>query len=87
MRNIKALREIQGTHEPTFDRDVLGLSDCGCNAGFDGGIVLDCFFGSGTVGLVALKNARNFIGIELSQAYIEMALKRLSPYLAQTRLV
>ena len=63
-----------------------GLTDCGCNAGFDGGIVLDPFMGSGTVALVAMQNARNFVGIELSQAYIDMALKRLEPYLLQTRL-
>jgi DNA modification methylase len=66
---------------------ATGLTDCDCNAGFDGGIVLDPFIGSGTVGLVAMQNARNFIGIELSQAYIEMAIKRLQPYLLQTRLL
>jgi site-specific DNA-methyltransferase (adenine-specific) len=65
---------------------VLGFKECDCNAGFDGGIVLDPFIGSGTVGLVAMQNARNFIGIELSQAYIDMAMKRLEPYLLQTRL-
>lgn len=50
------------------------------------GIVLDPFLGSGTVALVALQNARNFIGIELNQSYIDMAMKRLEPYLLQTRL-
>lgn len=42
-----------------------------------GGIVLDPFFGSGTTGLVALQNARKFIGIELNQEYIKLAEKRL----------
>jgi DNA modification methylase len=42
-----------------------------------GGIVLDPFFGSGTTGLVALQNARKFIGIELNPEYIKMAEKRL----------
>jgi DNA modification methylase len=50
------------------------------------GTVLDPFMGAGTVALVALQNARNFVGIELSQDYINMAMKRLEPYLLQTRL-
>jgi site-specific DNA-methyltransferase (adenine-specific) len=63
-----------------------GLSDCGCNAGFDSGIVLDPFFGAGTTGLVALKQNKKFIGIELNPEYIEIAKKRLKPFLEQTSL-
>jgi DNA modification methylase len=37
-----------------------------------GGIVLDPFFGSGTTGIVALKNERNYIGIELNEEYIKI---------------
>jgi site-specific DNA-methyltransferase (adenine-specific) len=51
------------------------------------GVVLDPFAGSGTTGLVALKNARNFIGIELNADYIELAQKRLKPYLNQRLLI
>lgn len=40
--------------------------------------ILDPFFGSGTTGLVALRNNRSFIGIELNPDYIEIAKKRLS---------
>ncbi len=40
-------------------------------------IVLDPFFGSGTVGLVAKKLNRDYIGIELNPEYIEMAEKRI----------
>ena len=37
------------------------------------------FMGSGTTGMVALQNQRNFIGIELNPVYIEIAEKhRLS---------
>lgn len=43
----------------------------------EGGIVLDPFMGSGTTGVVARKLNRKFIGIELSQSYCDMAIKRL----------
>lgn len=52
-----------------------------------GGTVLDCFAGAATTGLVALKLARNFIGIELNPEYIKIAQKRLEPYLLQSRLI
>ena len=41
------------------------------------GIVLDPFFGAGTTGLVALKQNKKFIGIELNKKYIKIAKKRL----------
>lgn len=50
------------------------------------GIVLDPFFGSGTTGVVALKQRKKFIGIELNPEYIEIAKKRLKPYLEQRKL-
>ncbi len=52
----------------------------------EGGIILDPFFGAGTTGLVALKQNKKFIGIELNPEYIEIAKKRLKPYLEQTKL-
>lgn len=54
-----------------------GWTDCGCNAGFSKGIVLDPFFGSGTTGLVAKNLNRGYIGIELNSDYIKIAEKRL----------
>ena len=42
------------------------------------GIILDPFFGAGTTGLVAKKLGRRFIGIELNEAYIGMAQKRIA---------
>ncbi len=59
---------------------------CDCNAKFTGGIVLDPFFGAGTTGLVALKQNKKFIGIELNSEYIEIAKKRLKPYMEQRKL-
>lgn len=42
-----------------------------------GDIILDPFFGAGTVGLVARKLSRNYIGIELNAEYIALAQKRI----------
>lgn len=64
-----------------------GLSNCNCNAGFHTGIVLDPFFGAGTTGLVALKQNRKFIGIEINPKYVKIAKRRLKPYLEQEKLI
>ena len=42
-----------------------------------GGIVLDPFMGAGTTALVALKQRKRFIGIEIKREYIDMAKKRI----------
>lgn len=62
---------------PVVSTEIIGLTDCGCNAGFSGGIVLDPFMGAGTTALVARKLNRNYIGFELNPQYIEIANKRL----------
>jgi DNA modification methylase len=60
-----------------YQQIYKGYTDCGCNAGWEGGIVLDPFIGSGTVAKVAKKLKRNWIGIELNPKYIKMAKKRI----------
>ena len=46
----------------------------------EGDVVLDCFSGSGTVGVAALKNNRKFIGCEISPEYYQKSLERLKQY-------
>lgn len=60
---------------------------CNCNAGWEGGIVLDPCLGSGTTALVALKMGRRFIGIEIVKEYCEMAERRIKPYMEQKKLI
>ncbi len=49
--------------------------------------VLDPFFGSGTVGIVAHKHGRNFTGIELSKTYLDdIAIPRIESETAQLKL-
>ena len=43
----------------------------------DSKIVLDCFMGSGTTGIVAKRMNRDFIGIELDEEYFKIAKERI----------
>ena len=66
---------VKDAHFATYPPDLI--EPCilaGCP---DGGMVLDPFTGSGTTGLAAIRHGRQFIGIELNPAYIEIAEKRL----------
>jgi site-specific DNA-methyltransferase (adenine-specific) len=58
-------------------RTVGDLVPCGCQAPTVPGVVLDPFFGSGTVGVVAEQHERDWIGIELNPEYAEMASARI----------
>lgn len=51
-----------------------------------GGVVLDPFAGTGTTGIVARKQNKNFIGIELNSEYCKIAEARIKPYLEQEKL-
>ena len=53
------------------------IPTCKCNVDVVPGTVLDCFVGSGTTGVVALRHGRNFVGIELNSEYVEMARNRI----------
>jgi len=50
---------------------------CDHDAGTAPAVVLDPFFGAGTVGLVARENGRDYIGIELNPEYAAMAEARI----------
>lgn len=51
---------------------------CKCNAETRPAVVLDPFFGSGTVGLVSDRLGRDCIGIDLNPAYTEMQRERIT---------
>jgi DNA modification methylase len=50
---------------------------CTCQNEVRPGLVLDPFFGSGTVGAVAARLGRDWLGIELNPDYVELARQRL----------
>lgn len=68
-------KSIKDAHFATFPFDLV--EPCVLAGCPEGGTVLDPFFGSGTTGLAADKNNRNYIGIELNPDYIKIANSRL----------
>lgn len=54
------------------------LPACKCATEAQPGVVLDPFFGAGTVGLVAERNGRDWVGIEINARYAEIANQRLA---------
>jgi DNA modification methylase len=75
-------KPFKGAHFAVFPPDLA--EPCvlaGCPAG---GTVLDPFNGSGTCGVVAVKNGRNYVGIELNPEYAEMSRARIEYALRTT---
>lgn len=71
-------KPIPEAHFATFPIELPEkILNCACP---EKGIVLDPFFGSGTVGVAAEKLNRQWLGIELKQEYIDIATKRLESY-------
>jgi site-specific DNA-methyltransferase (adenine-specific) len=69
----------RGRPDELEGRAVIGQMRpiCPCNAGYRKGLALDPFFGSGTVGLVAERHDRDWLGIELNPDYADLARKRI----------
>ncbi|MGC1176583.1 MAG: site-specific DNA-methyltransferase [Candidatus Saccharimonadales bacterium] len=58
-----------------------------CIGSTDAQIVLDPFMGSGSTAIAAMNLGRQFIGIDISQAYCQMADQRIKQYKQQLQLV
>jgi DNA modification methylase len=63
------------TAPPSGDRILQPT--CSCRAGYRPGLVLDPFIGSGTVGVVAERLGRDWLGIELNPSFAELARQRI----------
>jgi site-specific DNA-methyltransferase (adenine-specific) len=59
-------------------RQTGDLVPCGCQAPTVRGVVLDPFFGAGTVGTVAEEHGRDWIGIEINPEYAALAGRRIT---------
>ena len=68
---------------PIRTRDGLAVMGelrraCQCRAGTRPGLVLDPFFGAGTVGVVAEQYGRDWLGIELNPSFARLATERIA---------
>lgn len=67
---------FSGAHFAVFPSQLVRL--CMLAGSSANSVVLDPFFGSGTVGAVAVETGRNCIGIEMKEDYAAMASERIS---------
>jgi DNA modification methylase len=79
-RNIRSVWQIatqpyKEAHFATFPEKLV--EPCVLAGSAEGDLVLDCFAGSGTVGVVALRHGRSFIGLELNPTYVQLARHRI----------
>ena len=69
---IKPKNELHPTQKPVDLMEFLIFKST-----HEGDVILDPFMGSGTTGIAAKRLKRRFIGIELDEAYFEIASKRI----------
>jgi DNA modification methylase len=76
--DAKNIYDLLGVEIP-FDGEPGGwVPSCQCSRDPAPGVVLDPFFGAGTVGVVAKRLGRGYIGIELNPEYVEIAWRRVA---------
>jgi site-specific DNA-methyltransferase (cytosine-N4-specific) len=80
-RNLRSVWNVNTkpfapAHFATFPPSLI--KPCILSSSSPGDIILDPFFGSGTVGEVAQGYGRKYVGIELNPDYVEIATKRLA---------
>jgi DNA modification methylase len=69
-------KPFKGAHFATFPPDLI--EPCILAGSRIGGTVLDPFNGSGTTGIAAMNNGRNYVGIDLNAEYLEITRKRFT---------
>jgi len=55
----------------------LGETNCGCGAEFEPGVVLDPFGGTGTVGIAAKRQKKDWLLFDINPEYVEMSKRRI----------
>lgn len=76
--------EINTLHPAPFPKTLVGNIIMSCSK--EGDLIYDPFMGSGTTALMATKMKRNYIGSEISEDYINIALQRIKDETSQLTL-
>ena len=71
-----AVRPFKEAHFAVFPEQLI--TPCVLAGSKKGDLVMDIFMGSGTTAVVSQRHGRDFIGIELNPAYVDIANKRLN---------
>jgi site-specific DNA-methyltransferase (adenine-specific) len=83
-RQHSDVSEIAFQHPATFPEQLA--NDHIVSWSNENDIVYDPFMGSGTTAKMAHLQKRRWIGSEMSKEYVDLAKKRIAPYLSQTTL-
>jgi len=75
-------QEMKNDHPAPFPLSFASR----CVESTTGKVVLDPFMGSGTTALAAIDNDRDFIGLEISKEYVELAKQRLKKHASSPKL-
>lgn len=71
-------KECKSPKYPIVEKGkITGYKACGCDSGFEPGIVLDIFMGTGTTAVVAQNMGLNWIGTELNRDFCDLIKRRL----------
>lgn len=76
------VQEMNNSHPAPFPIALVDRVITSTNAQ----VILDPFMGSGTTAIAALMNNRNYVGIELTMKYCELAEKRIKDFQKQQRI-
>ena len=67
-------QQVNTPHPARFPPELVD----NCLAAIGGGPVLDPFLGSGTTGVVAEERGMDWLGIDISESYLDTAARRIS---------
>jgi site-specific DNA-methyltransferase (adenine-specific) len=76
----KKTKGVDGKNIHDSEKPVALMQTLIQNSSNEGDVVFDCFMGSGTTGIAAIKCNRNFIGIELDEKYYQTSQQRIASY-------
>lgn len=76
-------QEMKNSHPAAFPVDLIDQIISSTNAK----VILDPFIGSGTTAISAINFDRNYIGIDISEKYCEMAKNRIKNHQRQVKLL
>lgn len=77
-KNILKVKNIRKNKKHPTEKPVELMEILVKNSSNKGDTILDPFMGSGSTRIAALKNERNFIGIEIDERYFKIAEERLN---------